>query len=499
MFVLFLVHWLSTVTRASLAAAAQSRNTLPVLDSLLKTSSGYQRCQWKVADAWYRACSGVCRTHRFLCCMNEGWGRERGREVELQPDLCELQAMLQLFLSLPWATVLWCLVWRTLCWCEGVNQERTWLCLKLPLPRKADAQVGVHASPHGPAFEAQDTDPSPISPEITDAETSHCPKENQQWAFLCIIQASPQVRKEVWKYPWRASGKEASLLDWPGHRFPRGRLLCLLCPLSEPGTNLLFVWTWQSCVYLIRRCQSSPTCNWELEFPDGFPGGPVVKNPPVMQETWVQCLGQNDSLEEEMATHPGKSHGQRSLAGYSPWGRKELDITEWACTHSESQVCPPGESSSGYEEGSETPGSSSPSHAFQKSDHALWPFCALASAPLKDKKAAAPDFPSHPLWRTKGIILLALLRGDKQCQWKPLPTGEQFLFTYVMPPPAEMLAAPWPSWAIRRECHRVWLPPSAKRTDLLPALRTNPLPEVSPGTGSQIFPFFFFKWGRVVG
>ena len=25
---------------------------------------------------------------------------------------------------------------------------------------------------------------------------------------------------------------------------------------------------------------------------------------------------------------PGESHGQRSLAGYSPWGRKELDTTE---------------------------------------------------------------------------------------------------------------------------------------------------------------------------
>ena len=37
-------------------------------------------------------------------------------------------------------------------------------------------------------------------------------------------------------------------------------------------------------------------------------------------------------LEKEMATHsvslPGKSHGQRSLAGYSPWHRKELDTTE---------------------------------------------------------------------------------------------------------------------------------------------------------------------------
>ena len=26
---------------------------------------------------------------------------------------------------------------------------------------------------------------------------------------------------------------------------------------------------------------------------------------------------------------PGKFHGQRSLAGYSPWGRKESDLTEW--------------------------------------------------------------------------------------------------------------------------------------------------------------------------
>ena len=37
-----------------------------------------------------------------------------------------------------------------------------------------------------------------------------------------------------------------------------------------------------------------------------------------------------------MATYsnilPGESHGQRSLAGYSPWGHKELDMTEHACT-----------------------------------------------------------------------------------------------------------------------------------------------------------------------
>ena len=26
---------------------------------------------------------------------------------------------------------------------------------------------------------------------------------------------------------------------------------------------------------------------------------------------------------------PGESHGRRSLVGYSPWGRKESDMTEW--------------------------------------------------------------------------------------------------------------------------------------------------------------------------
>ena len=26
---------------------------------------------------------------------------------------------------------------------------------------------------------------------------------------------------------------------------------------------------------------------------------------------------------------PGESHGQRSLAGYSPWDCKEADTTEW--------------------------------------------------------------------------------------------------------------------------------------------------------------------------
>ena len=51
----------------------------------------------------------------------------------------------------------------------------------------------------------------------------------------------------------------------------------------------------------------------------------------------VQFLGQEDPLEEEMATHPvflpGESHGWRSLTDFSLWGCKELDTTERLSMH----------------------------------------------------------------------------------------------------------------------------------------------------------------------
>ena len=109
----------------------------------------------------------------------------------------------------------------------------------------------------------------------------------------------------------------------------------------------------------------------------------MIKRLPTMQETWVRSLGWEDLLEKEMATHsstlawripwmeepgglksmgsqrvghdwatsislslllhfriferlisnilvllPGRSHGWRSLVGYSLWGCKESDTTE---------------------------------------------------------------------------------------------------------------------------------------------------------------------------
>ena len=59
----------------------------------------------------------------------------------------------------------------------------------------------------------------------------------------------------------------------------------------------------------------------------------MVKRLPTMRETQVQSLGWEDPLEKEMATHsstlawkiPWTEERGRL---YSPWGRKESDMTE---------------------------------------------------------------------------------------------------------------------------------------------------------------------------
>ena len=54
----------------------------------------------------------------------------------------------------------------------------------------------------------------------------------------------------------------------------------------------------------------------------------MVKNLPVVQETQVQSLGQEDPLEEEMATHSSILGWRIPRTGSSPWGRKASDTTE---------------------------------------------------------------------------------------------------------------------------------------------------------------------------
>ena len=71
----------------------------------------------------------------------------------------------------------------------------------------------------------------------------------------------------------------------------------------------------------------------------------MVKNPPANagyardvgsipgSDPWVRKIPWRRKWQPTSVFLPGKSHGQRSLAGYSPWDLKELDKTERLSTH----------------------------------------------------------------------------------------------------------------------------------------------------------------------
>ena len=77
----------------------------------------------------------------------------------------------------------------------------------------------------------------------------------------------------------------------------------------------------------------------------GFPGGSVVKNLLASAGDASSIPGSRRSPgggngNPHQYSLLGKFHGQRSLAGYSPWGHKELDTTELLSTaqHSTAQL-----------------------------------------------------------------------------------------------------------------------------------------------------------------
>ena len=64
----------------------------------------------------------------------------------------------------------------------------------------------------------------------------------------------------------------------------------------------------------------------------------MVKKLPAVRETWARSLGWEDPLEKGEATHSSIlswriPKGQRSLAGYSPWGRRVRH--NWASKHTQ--------------------------------------------------------------------------------------------------------------------------------------------------------------------
>ena len=74
----------------------------------------------------------------------------------------------------------------------------------------------------------------------------------------------------------------------------------------------------------------------------GFPGGPSGKEPACQCrrckrcrfDPWVWKMPWRRAWKSTPVFLPGEPHGQRRLAAYSPWGRKELSV----CTHASIHV-----------------------------------------------------------------------------------------------------------------------------------------------------------------
>ena len=69
----------------------------------------------------------------------------------------------------------------------------------------------------------------------------------------------------------------------------------------------------------------------------------MEKDLPAMLGDPGSILGLGRSRGEGMATCsitlPQESHGDRSLAGYSPWGHKEWDRAEQLSLHNLTEIC----------------------------------------------------------------------------------------------------------------------------------------------------------------
>ena len=92
---------------------------------------------------------------------------------------------------------------------------------------------------------------------------------------------------------------------------------------TQQCLNLLSFW------FLFSSSSSS-----KLYLVSGFPGGSDGKESACSAgdpwfDPWAGKIPWKRKWQPIPVSLPGEFHGQRSLAGYSPWGHKEFDLTEW--------------------------------------------------------------------------------------------------------------------------------------------------------------------------
>ena len=95
---------------------------------------------------------------------------------------------------------------------------------------------------------------------------------------------------------------------------------------------------WDGIHLEFRRGQGTMGPYWQRLSISSFPGGLVSKESTCQCrrpgfDSWVGKIPWRRKWQPIPVFLVGKSHGERSLAGYRPWGHKESDMTEWLNHH----------------------------------------------------------------------------------------------------------------------------------------------------------------------
>ena len=101
------------------------------------------------------------------------------------------------------------------------------------------------------------------------------------------------------------------------------------------GIQRVTIWPWKNSIWhrvitqiLLYGCSTIGHQTWRI-----FPVGSDIKNLPACRtsrfDPWVGKIPWRRKWQSTPVFLPAELHGQRSLVGYSPQGRKQLHRTEW--------------------------------------------------------------------------------------------------------------------------------------------------------------------------
>ena len=185
-------------------------------------------------------------------------------------------------------------------------------------------------------------------------KTLHFPKLSFPWFQVCMILSNFSFEELThWKRPWcwegLGAGGGGDGRGWDGW-------MASLIKWTWVWVNSRSWWWTGDLVccdsWGLKELDTPEWLNWLTDWSNfwAFPGGINSKEAACQCrrckrcgfDPWVGKIPWRKAWQLTLIFLPGESHEQRSPAGYSPWGRKESDMTEaiqQVCTSS--FCCPP--------------------------------------------------------------------------------------------------------------------------------------------------------------